>query len=159
MAALCSTTAAPRFLVSQATVEVDETGAFVDCGRWREKGVTHWHLVYEEWQLKDNSERFNNDRVRTAMLRRDEVAYSPQDALDWLDKSARGVVERSPNQRNLLDRAMLLTEHDWWVRAETSFFNLMHGHAAGGGLMVAEGRSADSMAYPMTAGLCTRCTT
>lgn len=142
----------------QATVEVDEAGAFLDCGRWREKGITHWHLVYEEWQLKDNAERFNNERARAASLRRDEVAFSPQEALDWLEKSARGVAERSPNRQVLLDRAMLHTENDWWVRAETAFFNLMHGHSAGGGLLIAEGRAADSMAYAMTDRECTACT-
>lgn len=143
----------------QATVPVDEVGAFVDCGRWRAKGVTHWHLVYEEWQLSENNTRFSNDRVRVAMLRRDEVACTPQEALDWLEKSCRDVVARCGSPDVLLRSAGLLSEYDWWSLAETSFFELMHGHQASVGLLVAPGRTADSNAYPMTAALCTACTT
>lgn len=141
----------------QATVEVDAAGAFVDCGRWREKGVTHWHLLYEEWQLADNPTRFDNERVRAAVQRPTAVAFSVQEALDWLEKSMRDVVARSTNREHLLARAGLRSEDDWRSRAETTFFSLMHGHVAGGGLLISEGRTADSLAYPMTAAGCTSC--
>lgn len=156
MAAPCTV---PRsYTHPQGTVDTDVTGAFIDCGRWRERGVSHWHLISEEWQLSDNRDRFDTARVRAASLRRDEAAFTPQQALDWLDKTARDTVARSSNPQYLLQRALLLTEHDWWLRAETMFHSLMHGHPAGAGLLIAPGRTADAMAYPMTDRDCAACT-
>lgn len=142
---------------TQAVVPVDDQGRFIDCGRWREKGVTHWHCLYEEWLLRDNKIRFDNDRVREAKMKPTAVAFTPQDACDWIMGSFRSVAGRSSNTQRLLERARLITREDWHSHTETTFFLLMHGRTAGGGLLISEGRSADSVAYPMTGADCATC--
>lgn len=155
-----STTASPKFIYIPTQVETDETGAFVDIGRWREKGVTHWHCVYEEWGTDRASleARYNNDRWKAATMRPTTVTFSPQETLDWLDKQYRDAVAAAPDPDFVRRRRLLLTEDDWRSLAEISFHSLMHGSCSGGGLLITPARSVVAMAYPMTDQECARCT-
>lgn len=60
----------------------------MDSGEWRERGVSHWHLVRTEWGMHDR-ERFDGDRVSAARMRAtDGVARSPGEVVAWLGQEA-----------------------------------------------------------------------
>ncbi len=142
-------------LVRPTTIAVatDQDRRWVDTGRWRERGITHWHLRHEEWALGD-PQRFDQHRCTESILDAHAVAYSPQEALDWLLNQYRTVVEAPASSASR--SAGLVTAEDWLEREEVAFYLLMNGSIAGRGIVAATGRIVDNFAHPMTAAQCRR---
>lgn len=125
----------------QATVPVDPAGTWIDSGRWRELGVTHWHLNMEEWRISDTA-RFSNDEQAVARRRRaaEGVAHSPAEVAEWGVAIRRKLIEQHRLGETALRSSGLATPQDWVSKEETLFFMAMHGQDVYGMLAISEGR-------------------
>jgi hypothetical protein len=128
-----------------------------DCGRWRELGVTHWHLTVDEVDVNDPS-RYSRERWEQIVA----SGYAgttddPREALRWIDEQRRAAVRRAADPEWVARRAGLGTPEGRRLQSETTWFMLTcTATPAGGGIAVSDGRSVEIYANPMTARTCGR---
>lgn len=112
---------------TQITVPVGADGKWVDSGRWRELGVTHWHLVRREWGRFD-PERFDSDRARADRdLTTHGVARSPQEVADWLLQECLHTAQACPAEEEMLRSAGLDSPDGRRLFHEVRFWGAMNG--------------------------------
>ena len=140
---------------SAIAVAVDEQGRWVDTGRWRDRGITHWHLRHEDWPIGD-PQRLDHHRYTEAVLDAHAIAYNPHEALDWLLTRYRAALSAAAADSHAARAAGLVTTDDWREREEVSFYLLANGSIAGRGIAPSNGRIIDNFAHPMTAQRCRR---
>ncbi|OJY40315.1 MAG: hypothetical protein BGP03_00420 [Pseudonocardia sp. 73-21] len=134
----------------QIEVPVDAQGGFVDSGRWREKGVTHWNLLRRDWGRNDR-ERFDNER-RAADRHRPShgVARSPHEVADWLIEEALRAAGESHEAAEMLRSDGVDTEEGVALKREVLFWSAMHGRDVFSMMGLSSARIADLSAYAMT---------
>ncbi|MDT7705413.1 MAG: hypothetical protein QOG20_1020 [Pseudonocardiales bacterium] len=134
----------------QIEVAVDVEGRFVDSGRWREKGVTHWNLLRRDWGRHDR-ERFDNER-RAADRHRPShgVARSPQEVADWLIEEALRAAGGSHEVGAMLRSDGIDTEEGMALKREVLFWSAMHGRDVFSMMGLSGTHIADLSAYAMT---------
>lgn len=139
----------------QATVPVDAAGTWIDSGRWRELGVTHWHLNMEEWRISDSA-RFSNDEMAVAARRKpvEGVAFTPAEVADWHVAARRKLIDQHNLSEAQLRASGLLTVEDWRSREETLFWMALHGKDVYGGLAISEARIVHLSASAMKSTSC-----
>lgn len=140
----------------QHAVAVDETGRWIDGGQWRERGVTHWHLIEpREWSITDNA-RFDTDRVRAERVRSSAgVARSPHEVLAWLSETTWALVEAYSLGEGALRQSGLDTSLRRRALDETRFWMAMHGMDLCSMLATRDTQIIHYSAYAMTALQCT----
>lgn len=138
----------------QVHLAVDEYGRWVDSGVWRERGVTHWHLVRSDWDRSDR-ERFDTERTRAERLRPTHgVAADPREVADWLINEALAAAKECPSPEAMIKSSGLDTPHGVRLKHEVSFWAAMRGRDVCGLMGLGELRIAHLSAYAMTAGEC-----
>lgn len=136
---------------TQIHVPRDAAGRLVDSGRWREIGVTHWHLVVTTWAMADR-ERFSDERIKLARRLRPSqlgevfrgVARSPHEVTAWvMEQRVTGVEPwfvRSPAQ--------------WEAAEEIAFWFATRGQDCATVVRLGKERVAHVDAYAQTACGC-----
>lgn len=128
-----------------------------DSGRWRELGITHWHLVVDEISTTDRI-RYSAERWHgLAGARYSDHTADPVEALVWLANKRMEAVHRASNPEAVAQRAGWDTPEAWQERHDTTWYMLTSaGKPAGGGVSISDGRSVDIFAEPMTSRDCTK---
>lgn len=140
--------------------------SLVDSGRWRERGVTHWHCTAEEQPINVNSRpneaRFNTDRVRDVVNRSfTAAAMTPLDAFTWLTSQWLDAVNdprRCQDPSGVLKQRLWHTD-DMWLDQLRHTWEMLTTSATtptGCGLQIGVNRSLDAFCYPMTLANCRR---
>lgn len=136
--------------------------SLTDGGRWRERGITHWHLVREEQPItvngRPNEARFVTERIRGLVARSaNPVAHRPQDALRWLADQYVTALGQSSDPAAVARQRGYGSEREWLFALECMWETLSGGSLitpAGGGMEVWPNHSLDVHAYPMTVARC-----
>lgn len=136
---------------------VPDLSHLTDTGRWRELGITHWHLVTDDTATNDKL-RYTAERWHgLAGARYTHHTADPHEALAWLANERMTAIHRSSDPARTARTAGWDTEREWTARHDTTWFMLTHvGKPAGGGILVSDGRSVDVFAQPMTPATCHR---
>ncbi|MGH3587475.1 MAG: hypothetical protein ACRDQ0_14240 [Pseudonocardia sp.] len=136
-------------------VPLDGAGQFVDSGRWRDVGVTHWHLIPpREWAVSDSA-RFSTENARTERVRSSAgVARSPHEVLDWLQSTLDTLISEHGHDDAMLRSSGILTEEDRRSKAENQFWMAMFGKDVCCMLALRGGRISHYTAYAMTEREC-----
>lgn len=140
----------------------DYIESLTDGGRWRQRGITHWHLVCEEQPItiggRPNGARFDTDRIRGLVARSsNSVAFRPVDALRWLARQYVTAMAQSSDPARIARQRGYGSERDWLFALECMWETLSGGSLitpAGGGMEVWPNHSLDVHAYPMTIARC-----
>jgi hypothetical protein len=141
---------------------VDYIEGLPETGRWRERRITHWHLVREEQPLivngRPNEARFNTGRIRGLAARMGtEVAHNPRHALLWLaEQYVKALADVTDPARVAAQRGYG-TEDAWRFSLRCLWETLDGGSLmtpAGGGMEIRPGLSLDVHCYPMTVERC-----
>lgn len=140
--------------------------SLVDTGRWRERGVTHWHCHVEEQPInvhgRPNEARFNTDRVREVVNREFTHAITdPLEAFTWLTSQwteALSDPRRTPDPTAVLKQRLWHTDELWLQQLEHTWETLTTSDStpAGCGLQLKPNWSLDAFCYPMTLARCRR---
>lgn len=152
------TLVADRVVVGYSPAAVPELD-LVDTERWRELGVTHWHLIAEEVATADKQGfRFSRDRWNgLSNARYVGEASDPRDAWRWICERRIAALEATSDPAKFAARAGLGSEAAWVQRCSVSWWMLTQAvGCAGGGLSISDGRSMDIFADPKTAADCTK---
>jgi hypothetical protein len=140
------------------SVPEEYIGSLVDTGRWRDRGVTHWHLCQSEDDVND-TRRFSAS-YSAGQVHRGQSAHDPHEALLWVYaqkiKGLRGGSHpvRYAEQRGWRSVDDLHRSIDVSWDFMTDRCGLLT--PIGGGVEVRAGRSLDIYAYPMTVDSCER---
>ena len=125
-----------------------------DSGRWRELGVTHWHLTVTEVETKSPT-RFSRERweqiENTGYV---GAVFDPAKALAWVTDQRRSVLARTSDPDATARKAGLT---DLEIAAETTWLMLTRTTSpAGGAISINESQSVEIYANPMTALACSK---
>jgi hypothetical protein len=129
-----------------------------DSGRWRELGITHWHLWSHDSAVT-NTDRFTKDIVAARILN-GEPESDPRAALEWvLTQQIQGMI-RGPRPQQCAWHRRWRDEASFRESIEFSWDLMTHRPhlltPIGGGLAVRVGWSLDVYAEPMNRGRCLR---
>jgi hypothetical protein len=130
--------------------------ALTDSGRWREQGVTHWHLTLTEIGTGDR-ERYSPERWARIVHREFIGTESePRAALAWITEQRARAISRSSDPGVFARRAGFGTREGWEFAAGSSWDTLTRhpNTPAGGGIAVRDGSSVEIFANPMTRDRC-----
>lgn len=122
--------------------------------RWREVGVTHWHLVVEDTSL-NSRERYEEGWLARRARRSQEWVADPHEAMAWLAEQRSAAISRSEYPARAARRAGL-TPADWQPRHELSLWLLQLGELAGSAVAISGTRSVEIFAVPMTDATCSQ---
>ena len=124
--------------------------------RWREVGVTHWHLIEpREWNIDDKT-RHDQQRVRAERVRSSAgVARSPQEVVKWMEATATKLFERHRLTQAQLRSSGIATVVDRRMREQTRLTMATLGLDVCALLAVGSTRIVHYNAYAMTANDCT----
>ncbi|GAA4861048.1 hypothetical protein GCM10023403_26760 [Pseudonocardia benzenivorans] len=133
---------------------LDEDG-LTDSGRWRELGVTHWHLTVGEVTTGDPA-RYRIERWRELVGARYEgTTDDPREALRWITDQRIDAVKRATHPDACLARAGWDSEARWLAALEVTWMMLTRTLGpAGGGISVSDGRSIEIYADAMSPRSC-----
>lgn len=141
---------------TQITVPVAPDGTLVDSGRWRELGVTHWHLSRLDSRRSDK-DRWGEERVRLARTRPSHgVAHDPGEVADWLREEAVRAIKEGPAGEDMLRASGRLDEESERIRYEMRFWSAMSGRDCYAMAGTSSQRVVDLVAFAMTVRDCTR---
>jgi len=152
------------FVPTSYTAFID---GLVDAGRWRERGITHWHLLKYEDAIflpngKLNERRFRNADILPVVGSCQVVATNPREALTWLAREWTETMANPTQCPEAVRRAAQRgwrTVADWHLQLESSWDTLAGGSLltpAGGGMEIRQNWSLDLHCYPMTSSRCRR---
>jgi hypothetical protein len=126
-----------------------------DTGRWRELGITHWHLTVDEIGT-GAGERYSRERWHGLVgARFVHTTADPREALHWITDQRIAALKRSPRPEDYAAQAGWGSEQEWLDRLSLTWFMLTHSPSpAGGGFAISDGRSVEIYANPMSAQDC-----
>lgn len=125
-----------------------------DNGIWRERGVTHWHLLRRDWGRNDR-DRFLDERARSERFRPSHgVAWNPQEVADWLVDEAFRAAQECPSPEAMLRSSGMDTPEGVRTKHESRFHGAMFGRDVCAMMGLGDLRIADLAAYAMTAEMC-----
>lgn len=123
--------------------------------RWREIGVTHWHLVVEDTAL-NGRDRYEQGWLARRARRSQSWTADPREAVAWIAEQRSAAISRSEHPERAAQRAGL-GPADWRQRHdEMTLWLLLEGELAGGGVAISGTRSVEIFAVPMTDATCSR---
>lgn len=126
-----------------------------DVERWRQIGVTHWHLIPpHEWAISDSA-RFSTENMRAERARSAGASRSPQETVAWLDGTLQRLIGQHRHDEAMLRSSGILTEADRLSVTQTRFFMATRGLDVCAMLALRGGRIAHYSAYAMTELECT----
>ena len=135
--------------------------ALVDTGRWRERGITHWHLVQDDQpytsEKKENRKRFDSVRIRGLVNRpMVPVAHTPLDALSWLVNVWLDTLAGSPTPGATATRRGWHDDAAWRFQVEHCWDTLAGGSStpAGGSLPIGANVARAAHCYPISSARC-----
>lgn len=136
--------------------------SLTDGGQWRERGITHWHLVCEEQPItisgRPNEARFVTERIRGLVARSsNKVAYRPAGALRWLAAQYIAAMAQGSDPVGVARQRGYGSEREWLFALGCMWETLSGGSLitpAGGGVEVWPNHSLDVHCYPMTIARC-----
>ena len=140
------------------TLPEEYIDALTDTGRWREVGITHWHL----WQHEDNTynpQRYEKEIV-AGHIARGEPCHDPREALRWIYLCHLAALISGPDPARYAHRKgwhdaaafRFAIANSWeYMTAKPDLMTPI-----GGGLEVRAGRSLSVYAEPMTKARCLR---
>jgi hypothetical protein len=132
----------------------DDHGNLVDDGRWRERGVTHWHLVRTDWDRSDRA-RFDGERIDAERRHPTHgIARSPHEVAAWIVAEKRRAAAEAGDPGAALARSGLCTAADWALREEMTFASAVRGADSLALQNMGGERIAHINAYAMTATTC-----
>jgi hypothetical protein len=145
-----------RPIVSDMSVPVDEQGRWIDSGRWREVGVTHWHLIEpREWAISDSA-RFSTEDMRASRVRSSAgVARDPHEVVAWLTATLDKLISEHGLTEEILQQSGILTPEGRRSKDETAFWMASRGMDVCAMQALKGGRISHYSAYAMTAQECT----
>lgn len=130
----------------------------VDSGRWREEGVTHWHLTLTEIGTNVR-ERYAMDRWQR-IVSQDWIGTEtdPRAALVWVTEQRIRAIRGSADPDAFARRIGWNTREDVEFQVVCSWESLTGPGRTpvGGGVAVRDGWSVEIYANPMTAAECSR---
>ena len=128
-----------------------------DIGRWRELGITHWHLTVDEIGT-GAAERYSLERWHGLIgARFVDTADDPGEALHWITDQRISALKRTSRPEAYAAQAGWGNEQQWLDRLVLTWFMLTTTSSpAGGGFAVSDGRSVEIYANPMTVQTCSR---
>lgn len=129
-----------------------------DSGRWRDSGITHWHLWSRDERIT-SPHRFDRD-VIAELAARGKPEFDPKAALRWVYRQHLEALTSSA------DPVAVATQRGWHTEADVRrsiavAWELMTDRCRlrtpiGGGLEARKGRSLAVYADPQTADTCHR---
>lgn len=125
---------------------------------WRERGVTHWHLVRSEWDVNDRATRWDGGRAAAERRQRPThgIARGPDEAADWFVGQRRLIIAGATDPAAVARQSGLVSDEDWascrWWRWRAA----CKGEDVLGLQAMGHSRIAHLSAYAMTASEC-RC--
>lgn len=148
------------------SLPVEFIGSLVDSGRWREVGISHWHLLREEAPItrrgRANEERFDTARIAAAVRSCRKVSTDPHDVITWIWRQKIDGVLSGANPARYAAQAGWHAEKDLLFAIEvcweflTERLSAKHLGPSGGGVEIRPNLSLDVHAYPQTAETCRR---
>ncbi len=145
-----------RPIVGDVSVPVDDQGRWIDSGRWREVGVTHWHLIEpREWATSDST-RFSTEDMRASRVRSSAgVARDPHEVAAWLSATLDKIISEHGLTEEILQQSGILTPQGRRSKDETAFWMASRGMDVCAMQALKGGRISQYTAYAMTAQECT----
>jgi hypothetical protein len=145
-----------RPIVGDMSVPVDEQGRWIDSGRWREVGVTHWHLIEpREWAISDSA-RFSTEDMRASRVRSSGgVARDPHEVVAWLTATLDRIISEHGLTAEVLHQSGILAPEGRRSKDETAFWMASRGMDVCAMQALKSGRILHYSVYAMTAQECT----
>lgn len=136
-----------------------------DSGRWREVGITHWHLLREEdvIRLPDgrlNMRRFDTNCIRYEVAETTNISRDPYEVMKWLYQEMVISLLNSSNSCKYIPQHGWHTQEDLHFRIGVSWEFLTkqlpprNFVPSGRGTEIRHNWSLDVHAYPHTVAMC-----
>ena len=129
----------------------------VDGGRWRELGVTHWHMGSDDVNLSDTNFRFSAERWHgLAGARFTAQSADPVEVWRWLVEARLATLQRAGDPAAAARQAGWGSRELWLSACEHAWWMVTHLGYSSKSVLVSSGRGCDVFAEGMTPRTCSR---
>ncbi|BBG01532.1 MULTISPECIES: hypothetical protein [Pseudonocardia] len=128
-----------------------------DAGRWRDLGVTHWHMGSDDINVSDGNFRYSAERWHGLVgARYEQHSADPMVVWRWLVEARLAVLRRASDPVMSARKAGWSSPVEWERACLHTWRMLTTSGFSSSGVLVSSGRACDVFAEGVTGGACSR---